>query len=570
MKTLLAFCLLALHTSFAVAQKTTIDWSEDFKLKKGSYDFEILFSDNSGIYLQESHMAMKSYFVIGATVRESGTLIKMDKNLSDVIYQVNYNKELKGKEFDEFFVLKDKLFLMARVYNKKERTLTLLAAEVDKSSGELKSDFVEITNWQKEEKSDNINYKVAANADSTSMIIVSTVSAKEKQQYEIREFSNKLKQVGKPILISNQFERNTFELEDVIHTKQRTTVLVGREYAYQEGKKRKAKFLDFQNYVVRFYDAIGKQVNEINTTVDGRWLNSTKVQQVSDEELVLAAFYSTQKKAKETNGLMVQRINALTGTVLSTQSKELDKGMIAEADDDDEPETKEEKAERKELKKSQDENEGFSKYLKFKSFIPAPDGGIIILAEEFHSYTYMSSSYSPGTNGMPGRTTTTTYRVWDYGDLFMSKMQVDGSLSWLSVLPKYQYTVRPVGSSSGIGISISNYFDNTPEPHYSSVGILPLNNALRIYFNDHRKNANITGPGKRVKRVYKYSSADLVELNLDLKTGKLTRNTLSENEDGLIPMPRMSTLIGKTLYIMGKVEKNLGKSKVGVARINAK
>ena len=40
-------------------------------------------------------MAMKSYFVIGATVRESGTLIKMDKNLSDVIYQVNYNKELK-------------------------------------------------------------------------------------------------------------------------------------------------------------------------------------------------------------------------------------------------------------------------------------------------------------------------------------------------------------------------------------------------------------------------------------------------------------------------------------------
>ena len=109
-------------------------------------------------------MAMKSYFVIGVTVRESGTLIKMDRNLSDVIYQVNYNKELKGKEFDEFFVLKDKLFLMARVYNKKERTLTLLAAEVDKSSGELKSDFVEITNWQKEEKSDNINYKVAANA----------------------------------------------------------------------------------------------------------------------------------------------------------------------------------------------------------------------------------------------------------------------------------------------------------------------------------------------------------------------------------------------------------------------
>lgn len=345
---------------------------------------------------------------------------------------------------------------------------------------------------------------------------------------------------------------------------------MGREYAYQEGKKKKAKFLDFQNYMVRIYDIDGKQLNEVNTTVDGRWLISTRVQQLENGELVLAAFYSTKKKAKETNGLMVQRIDASTGTMLSTNNKELEKGMIALAEDEEEPETKEEKAERKEAKKAKDDEEGFSRYLKFRSFVPTPDGGIVILAEEYHTYTYTTTSYTAGSNGMPGRTSTQTYQVWDYGDLFMSKMQMDGSISWLNTLPKYQFTVRRVGSSYGSGITYSSYFVSGIEPYYSSIGVLPLENSLRIYFNDHQKNAGITEPGKRVKRVYKYSKADFVELDLNMKTGKVSRKELFENNDEPIPMPRMSAAVAKNLFLIGKQEKTMGKSKVAMAKITAK
>lgn len=115
--------------------------------------------------------------------------------------------------------MKQKLFLLAVDYNKKDRTLTLFGAEIDKASGELKSDFVEITSWQKEEKRDAIQYRVSNNADSSTMIIVSTIAAKDKQKYEVREFDDKFKKVGKPILIANEFEPNTFKLEDVVHTR---------------------------------------------------------------------------------------------------------------------------------------------------------------------------------------------------------------------------------------------------------------------------------------------------------------------------------------------------------------
>lgn len=85
MKYLSLLLLLVANSFVALAQKSTVAWSDEFKVKKGSEDFDMLLSDNSGIYLQESHSALKSYFVIGATMRESATLIKIDKNLSEAI-----------------------------------------------------------------------------------------------------------------------------------------------------------------------------------------------------------------------------------------------------------------------------------------------------------------------------------------------------------------------------------------------------------------------------------------------------------------------------------------------------
>src|ERR1700704_4403199 len=83
------------------SQRAKVIWGDEFKLHKGSTDLDVVYADKSGVYLQESHLAMKGYFVIGASVRTSATLIKVDKNLSE-LYRNDFNKELKGKEFEQF------------------------------------------------------------------------------------------------------------------------------------------------------------------------------------------------------------------------------------------------------------------------------------------------------------------------------------------------------------------------------------------------------------------------------------------------------------------------------------
>ena len=389
LKLLLAATLLSL-TCFA--QKPKITWGDEFKLRKGSTDLEVIHADNTGVYLQEGHLALKSYFVIGASARSSATLVKLDKHLAEV-YRSDFNKELKGKEFVQFFAIGEKMFVFASEYVKREKTLNIFGAAIDKNSGELSGDWVPVTSFQKEEKKDDINFKITLNADSTQIVVVSSIEGKEKNEYTIQEFDKTLKAMAKPVIITNEFDPKTFQLEEVLYTINKKIFLVGRIYEFQEGKKKKEKFLEFANYNIRLYNEKGKQEKEINTNINGKWLFSTKLVQEKDKDIVVAAFYSQHKKGKTIDGMLVQRIHPVSGEVISTSEKQINHSLLSGDSDelteeDDENESKAERKERERLDKIKDEGEAFSKYMQFRNIFYTKDGGLVILAEKYNHYIY--------------------------------------------------------------------------------------------------------------------------------------------------------------------------------------
>lgn len=565
------FLLAAISLSLSsIAQKPKITWGEEFKLRKGSTDLEVIYADKNSVYLEEGHLAMKSYFVIGATMRTSGTLVKLDKTLTEV-YRNNFNTELRGKEFVQFFALQDKLYLFASEYIRKEKTLNVYGAEVNKNSGELAGDWKPVTSFQKEEKKDDINFKIALNADSTQMIIVSTIEGRAKNEYTIQEFDKSLKATAKPIIVSNEFDPKTFQLEDVLYTINKKIFLVGRVYEYQEGKKKKTKFLDFANYNIRIYDEQGKQEKEINTNINGKWLTSTKLVQERNKDIVLAAFYNNARKGKTIDGLLVQRINPASGEVISTSEKQINNSLLSGDDDDgpdevDETETKEERKEREKLAKIKDEGEAFSKYMQFRNILYTPDNGLVILAEKYHHYTYTIQSYSPGVG--VGTWNTTTYSVYECGDLLMCKIDEAGNIGWLQVLPKAQREVIQV--NQGSGFLFSGFFDVANRPFYAGFGVVQTNNTLHVLFNDNPKNAVVTQPGQKVKRASRFGKTDCFLLTVDMASGKFDRKMFFTNADVPTSMPRLGSVIGDGMYIVGKEDRILGKTKIAVAKITMK
>jgi hypothetical protein len=572
MKKIILLCLSFLSIALAFSQKATVTWGDDFKMHKSGSDLAVVYADNTGVYLKESHATMSGYFVITATYRESATLIKLDKSFTE-IYSNDFNKELKGKEFEQFFVLQDQLYILASNYEKKTKTLTLYGATVDKATGDLSGDWQEITNWQKEDKNDLIDFKVNCSADSSKMVLVSSVEGKDNNTYEVRQFDKNFKQTDKPVVITNEFDPKTFQLEDVLYTSGGNIVLVGRVYEYEDGKKKKDKFLDFKNYNVRIYDNQGKQIKEINTDINAKWLVSTKVVQEKDKDLVLAAFYSDEKKGKFINGLLVQRINPVTGDVVSTSQKAINTSLIStiEADSSADDDNKNSDKEKKKLQDIQDANEGFSKDMRFRKIFYTPDNGIVILAEKYYVYTYTVTDYEPGSFGGMGTMYTRTYTVFESGDLMMSKVDAAGNIAWLNILPKDQTETIESGGYYNGGFNIgSYYFSNSGMPFYSGFGAIQTDNSINLIFNDNQKNANVLQLGQKLKTVSNFRNSACYMVTLDELTGKYKRQSLFNNEDVPTAMPRLGSVVDKSMYIIGRQDRILAKTRVAVGIISLK
>ncbi|MFD2919575.1 hypothetical protein ACFS6H_07655 [Terrimonas rubra] len=564
---LLLLCLLTTVT--LCAQRPSVKWGQEFKIGKGSTDLQVIHADKSGVYLQEGHFV--NSFIMGAWAKHTAKLIKLDKNLIEV-YDKDYNKELKGKSFMQFFALQEKLFAFASE-SKKNNNLVIYAAEVDKNSGDLIKEWQELSNINLDSKKDRADFKITYNTDSTTFLVVNSLESNNKNTYQLTEFSRELKALGKTINITNQYDKDSYKLEDLIYTPEKKIFLIGRTYEFMEGKKKKAKFLAFASYNISLYNDKGVLEKELNTTINGKWLNSAKLVFDKNHHIALAAFYSNDKKNKSIDGLLVQRINTLNGEVISTTEKTIDQSMLASVketeDSEDEEETKAEKKEREAAKKEKEEDEGFSRNMVFRNIYFTNDGGLILMAEEYNEYR--RTSYSYNTNGIGSKQHTQITQVYECGDIMISKIEANNNIGWIKVLPKNQLEIFTGNSDQlSFDIKMDRFFANSTTPFYAGYGSMQINNSILLFFNDNTNNSSVTEPGNKVKKIQTYKKSSCFTVTVDVATGKIARKLFFSNDGIPTAMPRLSSIFGKDMYLVGKTYTGLIKSKVSVGKITVK
>ena len=520
------------------AQKANVSWSEEIKLGKTSDDASIILADNTGVYFSELHLveAFRMNTANGQTRRESCSLIKLNKDF-EKLYENSFDKDLKGKDFENFFVLKDKLFILATkpdiVYAKKH--FNLYAAEVDKNTGDLKSEWQEVVSMEEEKGSDKFKYLLTCNADSSHIILVGAKIGKEKNTFEVHQFDNNFKPLAEPVDIENEFEPKKYELTAATIALNGNIVLVGKAFDNAESKNSKARNLEFKNFVIRIYDNKGKQLKEISTEINAKWLVKFRVVQGPASEFVLAAFYSNEKKAQNINGLMIQRIDAATGNIISTNQQDIDISIVPKLGiEKNEDADEDSKARKPILNQASIDTIGFSADLEFRHFLFTQDKGLIIVAEKFKSNPrrFSDGSYA---------------NICESGDILISKMEANGTISWMKIIPKLQ---------------IEEGFN------YSSIGFILTQNNLHLIFNDNPRNAKALLQGQTIYRVfYKFGRTNCDMVSVNIATGNYTRKTLFNNEGAPIAMPYSGKLYGNTMYLMGMQKSFSGKLKIAVGKI---
>lgn len=442
---LIAFVLFTSCISFAQTYK--LSWGEEMKLKKGTTDLDIITADNSGLYVTEQRVKLKSYFVIGATYGNAYKLIKLDKNFGEV-YDKEYKKELKGLDFHSFQPLEDDLFMFATEYDRKEKEFIVLGAKVDKSSGDLNGDFLELGRFALESKRDDYDMKMTSIQNGKAFLMVSNISNKDRVSLAVSVLDKTLKRKESAI-INMSFNPGLYQLEDVKFTTDKKIVVLGREYEEAEFGRKKKKKLVFKQYVLTIYNNKGKKEKDVAVDAADRYIISGRLIEQPTGEMLLAGFFSHEAKKSELNGFYINKLNPVEGVLTLSSFKEINAGMLGNSFDDAADEDEESKANKKEAAKAKadDEEVDFPNSYIIKSVDINPVDNSIIIASEVSKYSYYSYTTQTYNNATKMWSTQWHYvHSFTNKDILVINADKDGNIRWLNDIPKYQLVYRPLNS----------------------------------------------------------------------------------------------------------------------------
>jgi len=555
--------LITVFSQNLFSQAYQVKWGNEFKFDKKSGDLEIIYTDNSGIYIKEAHLVVKRLSLLSAT-RESATLIKCDKDLNR-IYTNDFNGELRGKEFERIMFLKNRLYLFATDYVRRDGMLKLYSLELDKNNGKRISEWKEIAAWEKEERGDDLDFQLNYNFDSSKMLLVSTREGNSKNNYEVWQFDENLVAASKkPVNIKNEFSPRTFVLEDVLFTQSNTVLVTASQYELENAKNKGRKF---KGYSLRLYSSDGKLIKDIHAEEKNKIPLMLKVVQQSPAQLALTAFYIDVLGAS-IKGIMTARIDPVTGEVLGSYSREINAEISGVEDSVDNGNDS--------IKAPPGAGLGISRTMLFRNFIYTADNGLVVIAERFNSYDYSRTTSSQRSSMGGYSSSTNRYKAFDCDEVMVFKVGENCDIKWLKILPKFQHEVIETSSSSTTELAgrdiTSAYFTSTGwnnRPYYSSIGTCISNGRILMIVNDYDVNAQITGLGQKPRRVSYLGHTLCYAISYDINDGTCTRTILFDNKAKGVPtaMPRFGRLLGREFYMVGKQDRVLGKSKVAVARI---
>ncbi len=553
------------------------------KLKKGTTDLDIITADNSGLYVTEQRVKLKSYFVIGATYGNAYKLIKLDKNFGEV-FDKEYKKELKGLDFHSFQPLENDLFMFATDYDKKEKEFVILGSKVDKNSGDLNGDFLELGRFALESKRDDYDMKMTSIQNGKAFLMVSNISNKDRVSLAVSVLDKTLKRKESAI-INMSFNPGLYQLEDVRFTTDKKIVVMGREYEEVEYGKRKRKKLVFKQYVLTVYNNKGKKEKDVVVDVADRYIISGKLIEQPTGELLLAGFFSQDAKKSELNGFYINKLNPVEGVLTLSSFKEINAGMLGNSFDDAADEDEESKANKKEAAKAKadDEEVDFPNSYIIKSVDINPVDNSIIIASEVSKYSYYSYTTQTYNNATKMWSTQWHYvHSFTNKDILVINADKDGNIRWLNDIPKYQLEEIRTSSGSGSGFGFSmdqgSFFAQAGGmPFYSSYTRLINNNNLVLLFNDHNSNNVNAEYGSKVKSISNFrKKSSIYAVAIDLSSGKMTRKLLGSNNEETILMPRHAYVVGDNSSKVGEVISPswrmhaLAKTQLRFARITVK
>ncbi len=549
----LAFLFLYLNT---FSQKLDLKWGEEFKITKGLHTKIICLDSSSLYFLTENYIGI--------------SLLKTDKNFNKV-YNNILLKEFRKIKFANLFLINNELIIIGTDYLKKEKSLEVYAAKINKETGEFSTNFQLLNTFSKDNENDRFYLKVAPLKNKTSFLLVSNLTNVDNSSLTFGIYNKDFK------LVPNSFgyfyyNPNKFIIDEINYSNNKKYVIIGRNFELETKKDSKKQYYDYKNYSLIFFDEKGRKEKIVNVD-SNKIILSAKLLELKNDELIVAGFYGNDKVNKKLSGAFMSKFDLKTGTRKFINFNDIEykeqSSEISEISEEDER-----KKEYKKNAKKQEPvtteiddiipNNYFIKYIDYNE----NDKRLILAAEVSNYEVYLSSSISKQLD-------------WNHMNekfinqsMVVAKFEENGKLSWVNFIPKDQKEeTTDVDFNRGLGFRQGREFNSFfgiehNRPYYSSFISTSYNNKFVLIYNDHKKNIGNLNMTDKIKRISDFNgSSNIYSLSIDIKTGKIERTLISENSENNLLMPNHGVVNGNDIVFPYWNEHKLANTDMKFAKI---
>lgn len=503
--TSLFFCLL---NSFGQNKIENIDLTYGEELPEdGKKIVRIVGESNNKIY----SLAIKGKNDFYVKTFDSNTM-KVISTKEIIIPKIS-NKEV---DFEEFFLLNDKLFVIGSVYDSKNKIFNLTATEVHED-GKLDKNSTVLFNSEVAKKSKRGDFYFKLSPDESKLLIMHTSEFPKEDaiKYDIKLFDSSLNKIFEnveKVKFDDSRKDYEFSISDFeVNFKNDVFVVINESY---RDSKKKEQIEKFEVNLFKSEKNYEKEVVKIDLK-DKEIINCTMMS-TNKNTLKLVGFYSgvrsNGKANKELKGIYNTTIDLSSNAIVLSKFNEFDY------------ETKVKLIGKRRADKGKDVKPLYN----IHTIIEKNDGGLLVLSEYQLRVVGRSSGIGP---------LSATPITYIKNEIIVTSLKADGTFEWGNVVPKEQAASVSVmsfglgvGSSSGsftVGAGLQIPFAELGKgPEY--LGAIPIykDGNLSILINDNVKNKGITDI-EEIKSLGNYNKAVPALFVFD-NNGNMTRKDPEE------------------------------------------
>ena len=453
-------CCLVVTTGLAQGSYPLLEWSPEYNARSAKFD-RILQSSEQGFF---TYRPAAASIISGARDEYFAYYNRYD--LSEQWLLKNPRWEWNGRrvDFKESLMLGGVQYLFYESYDRQSDTRNLLVRTLDTLANLSAPKLIETLDSKRRSQGD---FTIKASQDRTKFAVFTNPPYERfgSENFYVRVYSADLAEDWNADIELNVRDRNFNIIDFDLSNSGDVFILSAFDNSpnvmLQSGK-------DLEYKLMRIGAGDNNQITEFDLGLRNVAVHSLGIEcDLKDNQMAISGFYG-KRNFYDMDGALYLSVDQSRGEVVSTNLNPFTQEFVAQFN-----------------RFRARRGKGIRRNFVFRQFLPRPDGGAYVIAEDYEVRVQTVQT---------SRGTTTTNYYYYYNDIIVLSIDAKGEVDWYAHVPKRQSSMNDGG-------------------YYLGYTFLVNESGLHFVFNDHRKNAKRWGK-KTLRAITNAKNGNLVMVSL--------------------------------------------------------